>query len=318
MAAAAAAMCLSTFGLGATAPASAADIAIGTGSTSGVYFQLGRAICRTLRRGGSKLSCETLSTPGSVHNLTNVAGNALDLGVVQSDIHYNAINKTGRMKFLDVDFSNIRSVFAGHDEAFTLIARRDSGILSVADLPGKRVNIGNPGSGQRATMEVVMKAMGWTQQTFQVAEQFTAAEHSLALCHNRVQAIVYMVGHPNASVGKAVALCSAMVVPVTGDPFTKLISENPYYAVSEIPGGVYEGSMQPIETFGVKATIVTSSDVSDDIVYEITKQVFDNLRDFRRMHPALGYLDPKEMRREGLAAPLHPGAERYYREKGLY
>ena len=200
---------------------------------------------------------------------------------------------------------------------FTLVARRDSGIRSLADLEGRRVNLGNPGSGQRETMQVVMDAMGWTPKSFALAGDLPASQQSLALCHGQIEAMVYVVGHPNRSIAKATDLCDASLIRVEGPQIDQLVARNPYYSYMTIPGGIYKGNNNPVPTFGVRATVIVDRDMDNDTAYAIVKAVFDNLDKFRRMYPAFGELDPKRMISEGLTAPLHEGAVRYYREKGL-
>lgn len=292
-------------------------IVIGTGSTAGVYYHAGRAICRTVTRAQTGLSCAALSTPGSLFNLSNVHGGALELGIAQSDWQYHAVKGTGPLEFADGRYDDLRAVFSLHGEPFTLVARRDSGIVTLDGLPGRRVNIGNPGSGQRATMEVVMAAKGWKKRDFLLALELPADQQSLALCHDRVDAMVYTVGHPNASVSKAAGLCDAVMIDVSGPDIDELIARNPYYVHAQIPGGIYSGNPDPVRTFGVKATLVTSARVSADLIYLIVKAVFENLDRLRRMHPAFSGLEPERMIKDGLSAPLHEGALRYYREQGL-
>jgi TRAP transporter TAXI family solute receptor len=166
-------------------------------------------------------------------------------------------------------------------------------------------------------MELVMKAKGWTRKSFQFADELTESEQFLALCHDRVQAIVSTVSHPNAAIAKAIELCDAKVVEVAGAEIDKLVADNRFFAATEVPGGLYEGMEDPVKTFGVTVTAVSSTDVDDDLVYTIVKTVFDNLNDFKRLHPALGNLQPGRMMTDGLSAPLHPGALRYYRESGM-
>lgn len=297
-------------------PAAAQDILIGTGSPSGVYYPLGRAICRLVNRYATGVTCEARPSPGSLFNLSNVQGGALELGIAQSDWQYHAVRGTREFEFMDGDFSNLRAVFAAHGEPFTLVARRDSPIRKLADLKGRRVNIGNPDSGQRATMEVVMRAKGWKKSDFLLAEELPASQQSLALCHNRVEAMIYTVGHPNASVGQATGLCDAVIVEVADADIDELVSSRPYYAYTVIPGGMYSGTPDDVRTFGVKATVVTSAQVADELIYAVVKAAFEHLDEFRKMHPAFGILEPEKMIREGLSAPLHEGAMRYYRERG--
>jgi TRAP transporter TAXI family solute receptor len=256
------------------------------------------------------------STAGSVFNLANVRNGELQLGIVQSDWQFHAMNGTSRFSDAGPD-PDLRALFSVHGEPFTVVARRDAGISSFDDLVGKRVNIGNPGSGQRGTMEVVMKAKGWDESVFALAKELPADQQALALCYDQVQAMVYTVGHPNASVGQVLALCDAMIVEVKGPAIDKLVNDKPFYAYTEVTGGIYQDNPDPVTTFGVKATVVSSAKLDADTVYAVVKAVFDNIDQFRRMHPAFGILDPKNMIADGLTAPLHAGAKRYYAEKGL-
>ena len=301
-----------------SSPVSAADLAIGTGSTAGVYFRVGRAICSLVNRQSAdlKLTCEARPAEGSIANLQDVRDGKLQIALAQSDWQFHAAKGSGPFSSAGPD-DKLRSLFSVHGEPFTVVARRDSGITTLNDLKGKRVSIGNPGSGQRATMEVVMAAMGWTADDFALVESLPADQQSLALCHDRVQAMVYTVGHPNASVGKAIGLCDARIIDVSGPAIDKLVADQPYYAYTEIPGGIYSGNDEPVKTFGVKATVVASADLDADTAYALVKTVFDNLDRFRGMHPAFGALAAKHMISDGLTAPLHEGAVRYYKEKGL-
>ena len=302
--------------LGVFTPVHSADVIIWTGSKSGVYYQAGRAICRLIKRNIQGMTCKALETAGSVSNLANVQAGALELGLVQSDLQYHAFHQSGPFEFVDTPYASLRSLFSLYPEPFTLVTRRDANIRTLDDLIGRRVNIGNPGSGQRATMEVVMAAKGWSKDDFQLVTELPAAQQSLALCHDRVQAMVYTVGHPNFSVAKAVSLCQAAISEVSGPDIDRLVSENPYYAHTVIPAGVYPGIDQPVPTFGVLATVVSSSDVDEDQIYNIVKSLFENLDSFRRMHTVFGDLKIETMITNGLSAPLHEGAKRYYRERG--
>lgn len=297
-------------------PLHSAEVIIGTGSKSGVYFQAGRAICRLIKRNIPGTTCTALESAGSVSNLINVEAGALELGLVQSDLQYHAFHHSGPFEFVDTPYASLRSLFSLYTEPFTLVTRRDADIRTLDDLKGRRVNIGNPGSGQRATMEVVMAAKGWSKDDFQLVTELPAAQQSLALCHDRVQAMVYTVGHPNFSVSKALSLCEATITEVSGPGIDRLVSETPYYAPTLIPPGVYPGIVKPVPTFGVLATVVSSSDVDEDQIYQIVKSVFDNLDYFRRMHVVFKDLRPEAMITDGLSAPLHEGAKRYYRERG--
>ncbi|SNR62307.1 TAXI family TRAP transporter solute-binding subunit [Puniceibacterium sediminis] len=291
-------------------------ITIGTGGQTGVYFVVGQSICRLVNRDSAKtgLKCTAPSTGGSIANINAIKAGDMDMGVAQSDWQFHAYN--GSSQFEGDKFDKERAVFSVHSEPFTVIARKDANIASFDDLKGKRVNVGNPGSGQLATMEVVLDAKGWTMDDFALASELKPAEQAAALGDNKVDAIIYTVGHPNGSIQEAVSTVEANLVPVTGEAIDKLVADNPFYAYATIPGGMYAGSPDDVKTFGVKATFVTSSDVADDVVYEVVKAVFDNFDRFKKLHPAFENLKEEEMIKDGLSAPLHPGAIKYYTERG--
>lgn len=303
----------------AGAPAFAQDfISIGTGGVTGVYYPTGGAICRMMAKTRSEhgIRCAVESTGGSVYNVNAVRSGELEFGVAQSDVQFKAYNGEGSLADAGPN-PDLRSVFSIHPEPFTVVARADAGIVNFEDLKGKRVNVGNPGSGQRDTMEVVMNAMGWTMDDFALTSELQAAEQSQALCDNNIDAMVYTVGHPSGSIQEATTACDATLVNVTGDVIDGLVEEFPYYRTATIPGGMYRGNDADTETFGVGATLVTSAAVDEEVVYQLVKAVFEDIDGFRSLHPAFANLDPEQMANDGLSAPLHPGAERYYREAGL-
>lgn len=303
----------------AGAPAMAQEfISIGTGGVTGVYYPTGGAICRMMAKTRSEhgIRCAVESTGGSVYNVNAVRSGELEFGVAQSDVQYKAVHGEGSLADAGPN-PDLRSVFSIHPEPFTVVARADAGIVNFEDLAGKRVNVGNPGSGQRDTMEVVMAELGWDMSTFALASELQAAEQSQALCDNNIDAMVYTVGHPSGSIQEATTACDAVLVNVSGDAIDALVEANPYYRTATIPGGMYRGNDADTATFGVGATLVTSASVSEETVYQLVKAVFEDIDGFRSLHPAFANLDPAEMANDGLSAPLHPGAERYYREAGL-
>jgi TRAP transporter TAXI family solute receptor len=305
--------------LAVSAPAAMAEefITIGTGGVTGVYYPTGGAICRLVNLGRREqgVRCSVESTGGSVYNINTIREGELEFGVAQSDWQFHAYNGTSRFEEQGA-FEGLRAVFSVHPEPFTVVARADSGITTLADLEGKRVNIGNPGSGQRGTMEVVMEKMGWTMDSFALASELKAAEQSSALCDNQIDAMIYTVGHPSGSIQEATTACDSVLVEVSGPEIAALIENNSYYRAATIPGGMYRGNDADIATFGVGATFVSSADVPEDVVYTLVSAVFENLDDFRGLHPAFANLVAEEMASAGLSAPIHPGAAKYYREQG--
>ena len=292
-------------------------ITIGTGGQTGVYFVVGQSICSLVNRGQAQhgIRCTAPSTGGSIANINAIREGSMDMGVAQSDWQYHAYNGTSQFEEQG-PFGDLRAVFSVHSEPFDVVARADSGIKTFPDLKGKRVNVGNPGSGQLATMEVVMDAMGWTMDDFALASQLQPAEQAAALGDNNVDAIIYTVGNPNGSIQEATTTVDARLIPVDTPEIAALVEKWPYYSWAIIPGGMYKGTDEDVKTFGVKATFVASAKVDDDVIYEVVKAVFDNFDRFKSLHPAFASLTEEEMIKDGLSAPLHPGAERYYRERG--
>ncbi|MBO6755793.1 MAG: TAXI family TRAP transporter solute-binding subunit [Roseibium sp.] len=302
---------------GAAQAAEQQFISIGTGGVTGVYYPTGGAICRLVNKNRKEhgIRCSVESTGGSVYNINTIRAGELEFGVAQSDWQYHAYN--GTSKFADAGkFEKLRAVFSVHPEPFTLIVRKDTGIGGFEELKGKKVNVGNPGSGQRATMEVVMEAFGITMDDFALASELKGSEMAQALCDGKIDAMIYTIGHPAAAVTEAATTCDVELVSVEGAPIDKLVSDNPYYRTATIPGGMYNGTDNDVSTFGVGATFVTSSDVPDEVVYTVVKGVFENFTDFKGLHPAFANLKEAEMVNDGLSAPVHPGAEKYYKERG--
>ncbi|MCI4666393.1 MAG: TAXI family TRAP transporter solute-binding subunit [Neomegalonema sp.] len=292
-------------------------ISIGTGGVTGVYYPTGGAICRLVNRDRKThgIRCAVESTGGSVYNINTIKAGELEFGVAQSDWQFHAFK--GTSKFKDNPFPELRAVFSVHPEPFTLIVRADSGIAKFEDLKGKRVNVGNPGSGQRATMEVVMEAFGIKMSDFALATEYKGSEMAKQLCDGSIDAMIYTIGHPAAAIKEATTTCDAKLVSVTGAPIDKLVADNPFYRVATIPGGMYRGTDADTTTFGVGATFVTSAKVPEKVVYIVAKAVMQNIDVFRGLHPAFKTLKPEQMVKDGLSAPLHPGALKAYKELGL-
>ena len=293
-------------------PSAQADdpLIIATASPSGVYHVVGRALCRAI-----DMPCRAQPSDGSSANLRALRESKLYFAMVQSDLQQYAILGTEGFRN-DGPNEGLRSVFSLHSEPFTLVVRRNAGIRDFEDLQQRSVNIGNPGSGQRGTMLRLMDARGWTRTNFRSIHNLPADQQSMELCHGNIDAMVFTVGHPNASVAKAIRLCDAEIIDVQGDTIDLLVAAYPYFTRASIPGGLYSEDQRAVRTFGVKGTLVTTADTDPDLVYRLVSSVFDDFLRFKAAHPALGQLTPQAMIREGLSAPLHEGAIRYYREQG--
>ncbi|MDR5894012.1 TAXI family TRAP transporter solute-binding subunit [Halomonas mongoliensis] len=293
-------------------PSAQADtpLTIATASPAGVYHLAGRAICRVV-----DLPCTAESSDGSSANLRSLRRGEVELALAQSDIHFYAVNGSEGFREAGPD-PRLRSLFSLHSEPFTLVARRDAGIRHLDDLSGRSVNIGNPGSGQRGTMLRLMDARGWSRSSFRMVNDLPADQQAMELCHGNIDAMVYTVGHPNESVAQAIRLCNAVLVDVEGDAIDLLVEAYPFFSRTWIAGGLYGPNQPAVRTFGVRATLVASADTDPEQVYRLVAGVFESLQRFKAYHPAFGTLTPASMIEEGLSAPLHEGALRYYREQG--
>lgn len=292
-------------------------VTIGTGGVTGVYYAAGGAICRLVNKDRAQhgIRCSVESTGGSVFNINTIKAGELDMGVAQSDVQFNAVKGVAQFKDAGA-YTDLRSVFSLHPEPFTVVTRKEANITKFEDLKGKRFNVGNPGSGTRASMEELLGAMGWKMSDFGLAAELKADEHGPALCDGKIDGFFYAVGHPSANIQDPTTTCGAKLVSLTGPAIDKLVAEKPYYAKATIPAGLYPNNPQATQTYGVLATFVSSSKVPADTIYQVVKAVFENFEDFKKLHPALANLKPEEMIKNGLSAPLHEGAVRYYKEKG--
>jgi TRAP transporter TAXI family solute receptor len=262
-----------------------------------------------------ELPCEARTSGGSADNLAALRAGEVPVALAQSDLQYFALTGSAGFQQQGPD-TNLRAIAALHGEPFTLVARRDSGITGFADLRGRSVNVGNPGSGQRGTMMTLLEAWDWRLRDFRPANELPSDQQSLELCHGNIEAMVYTVGHPNPSISQAVRLCNAMLVDVGGEPVEHLVASTPYLTQATIPAGLYGDDQPAVDTFGVRATLVTSTEVDEELIYHLVASLFSNLDDFKTFHPSYADLTPEMMIHEGLSAPLHEGALRYYREQG--
>jgi len=294
-------------------------VTIGTGGVTGVYYPTGGAISRMLNKKSADYDIKATveSTGGSVYNINAVMSGDLEFGIAQSDRQYQAYNGLAEWSGAGPQ-KDLRAVFSIHPESITLIASAESGVKSVKDLKGKRVNIGNPGSGQRQNSIDVLSAFGLGLEDIK-AEQVKAVEAPGLLQDEKIDAFFYTVGHPNGNIKEATSgRIKVGIVSIVGGGLDALLTKNPYYAKAVIPAKFYPNAENKVDadSIGVKATFVASAKLDDEIVYAITKEVFDNLEEFKKLHPAYAVLT-KENMLQGLSAPIHKGALKYYEEAGL-
>jgi len=293
-------------------------ITIGTGSITGVYYPAGGAICRLVNRGRRNhgIRCTVESTAGSIDNIMALRSGQFDIAVAQSDWQHHAVKGTDAFEQYG-PMEKMRSIFSLHSEPLTLVVRDKSDIKTFDDLKGKVVNLGEKGSGMRATMEFVMQRLGWTTANFKKVAKIPASSQARALCDGEIDVMIYTAGHPNGAVQEVTNTCDARIIPVNGKAIDKIVKDNPFYTYTYIPGGMYIGNNEDIKTIGVKATFVTTKDLDDEIVYQVTKSVFNNFDKFRMLHPVFTILDKESLVTEGNTATIHSGAQKYFKEVGL-
>lgn len=300
-------------------PVSPTYITIGTGDITGLYYPVGGAISRILNNkiDSYQIRVAVVSTDGSVYNINSVLRGNLQFGIAQSDRQYQAYYGKKEWKEAGPQ-KELRSVLSIHFESLTMIATLGSNIRKIQDLIGKKVNLGNLGSGQLENARDVLNAFNIQEKS--IDAKYLPALEALKLFHSgQLDAFLYTVGHPNANIMKATSSdIKVRIVPIDGPKIDKLITQYSYYTKSIIPIRFYPGTVQQkdIYSIGVKATLVTSSRVNEKIVYSITKEIFESFDQFKKLHPAYQNLTKIGML-QGLSAPLHKGAIRYYKEANL-
>lgn len=293
-------------------------VTIGTGGITGVYYPTGGAIAKMVNKKKKEYGIRATveSTGGSVFNVNAIMAGNIEFGVIQSDRQFQAMNGMAEWQNMGPQ-EDLRAVFSLYPEAITLVAASDAGIKNISDLKGKRVNIGNPGSGMRQNAIDALTAAGLDYKRDIQAVSVKASDAPGLLQDNRIDAFFYTVGHPAGAIKEATSGPRKVILAdITG--IDGLLEKFPYYSKTSIPMKYYPEALntKDMDTINVKATLVTSAKVSDDVVYAITKEVFDNLEDFKKLHPAYTTLTRTAMLTH-LSAPIHPGAMRYFKEAGL-
>jgi len=294
------------------------NITIGTAGVTGVYYPAGGAICRMVNRGRKEhgIRCAVESTGGSISNLEGIHNKDLDFGVVQSDLLYYAY--TGTEIFSDAGADKkLRVLLSLHPEPFTIVARNDSQISTFDDLKGKKIYTGANGSGMRATMEELISKKGLNTKKFAKFIDLKSNDQTDALCSGKIDALVYSGGHPNGAIQQVTSSCPTHLVGISEKDIDKMLEAHPFYVRATIPANMYNGTSKEIKTFGVRAMLVASVDADEGVVYEVVKAVFENLDNFKTLHPVFASLDAKRMASGENIAPLHAGAIKYYKEKGM-
>ncbi|MGN5030761.1 TAXI family TRAP transporter solute-binding subunit, partial [Aeromonas rivipollensis] len=287
--------------------ATPAYVTIGTGALNGVYYPTGGAICRLLNDDSAShgLHCTVQSTSGSIANLAALAKGDIQLALVQSDVLYHAAHGSGPFAGQTPN-DQLRSLLRLHKESLTLLASATSNISTLADIEGKRVDLGAPNSGDRVTSRALLDAMGWQESQFAVPPVASASNRLEGLCNGTLDAAFLVAGHPNQGIGDLTGRCQARLIPIEGEQIDKLLTQYPYYERSRIGANLYPGQTSAVATFAVTAELVAEASLPETEVRTLRDVLSRNLKQFTRLHPALTTLTPESMQ-AGDILPLHPG-----------
>lgn len=294
---------------------------IGTAGITGSFWATGGQICNLVNRSrkaeGHTVRCTVESTAGSVSNLRSLRAGDLDLALAQSNLEYHAYHGSGA--FEDAGkHEDLRFIMSFTTNRMHVVARKDAGITTMADLKGKRVNTGNPGSGTEATVYMLFEYFGIDpEKDLALDSKLPSREQSKALCDGKIDAYLYPTAVPVATIEEAANTCDVVFVSLEGPALDKLLAERPYFGKVKIPGGSYRGLDEDVVTFGYAAALLTTSALPDDAGYYLAKAVMNGFEKFRQTAPMFSLMQRDTSVTFGKHVPYHAGAERYYREAGL-
>ena len=296
--------------------ADALDILLGTGETGTFSYFTGRKICGLLNRHADDINCKAVAGPDDMHNLTNLRSGALDIGLVDSRMLHDAINKTGYFEFLDISFENLRTLIPLYDIPVTLVVRRSANITSLEDLKGKRINAGAPLSLENLAVDTIMRSKNWSKADFSVVQELPASQSQdkMAFCYGTVQAMVHIGVHPDPSLGQLLNRCRASLADMNDNDIEKLLNDHPAFSKISVTANTYSSNPEAVTTFGTSEMLVTSEDLDEQTVYKIIEVLDRHRQRLQTAHPALSTFAIQPAGKEVTGVESHPGAARYFSE----
>ena len=304
---------LAALSLTTVAMAAPTYMSIATGGTTGTYYAVGGALAAAVTKGG-KIQCTAETGNASVANVNLIATKGIEIAFVQNDITYWAYN--GELMFQGKPLKNIRAVASLYPEHIQVVVAKDAGIKSIADLKGKRVGVGAPGSGVEGDVQAIFKVAGLTYKDLKKADFLDFAATTSRFKDNQIDAGFVVAGYPTASIMDLTTTKDVDLLSFDDAFLAKLHKVYPYFVASTIPANTYKGIDKVTKTPAVMAILITNDAVPADQVYEFLTAMFDNLKDIAAVH-AKGKEITLKGALDGHTAPLHPGAEKFYKEKGL-
>ena len=265
------------------------------------------------------MNCQTVPTLDAVDNLTNLQGGSLDIGLIDSRMLHDAMNKTGYFEFMDISYNNLRTLVPLYNLPFTLVVRSNAKITSLEELKGKRINAGAPRSIQHLAFDTIVKAKNWSKKDFRLVTELSTSQSqdTMAFCHGTIQAMVNIAVHPDSTLQQLFRLCKADLVDMYDNDIEKLVNAHPAYFKIDIAASVYPSQPMGITTFGTRAVLVASDNLDAETVFKIIDAIYNNRKRLKSAHPALSILALDEGQKSAAGIPLHPGAIRYFSEKGM-
>ena len=294
--------------------ANAFDILLGTGEPGTFSHFTGRVLCRVINSQTNDMNCQTVPTPDGVFNLTNLQGGSLDIGLVDSHMLYDAVNKTEKFEYLDISYDNLRSLMPIYEVPVTLVVRKNAKITSLSELKHKRINAGSPGSPQSLAVGNILKAKNWSKKDFKLVQELPSShsQDTLAFCHGEIQAMVHIGVHPNPELQQLFKLCEADMVNMDDDDVQKMLTGHHAFSSMNIPAGTYPTHPGSVTTFGTSMMLVSSTDLDEETVYKIIDTLYRGREYLKSAHPALGALAVSLSEKTGTGVKLHPGAVKYF------
>jgi len=286
-------------------------ITLGTGEENGTYYPVGLSMCKFINQQQKEIKCSVESTYGAIYNINAVLNQEFNFGISQSDTIYHAINN--EMNFVDVKTKKLRSIISIYPELLTFIVNQKSNIKTIKEIKDKRINIGSPYSGSELSTLEVLKKYNIQRSDLSLASSLDAMDTADALRDNKIDGYFFMVGHPTQNIKDAIESLAISIIPIRGKEIDDLINEKNYFTKSFIDATLYDEIDKSIETIGTKSVIVSSADVSEELVYKFVKIIMDNFEEFKKSHQVYKNLSKKSLL-EGLVAPQHKGAMKYFIE----
>lgn len=285
-------------------------INIATGGTAGVYYPLGGAIANILNKNVPGANATAQTTGASVANVNLLKDGSVQMGFVQNDIAYYAVN--GVEMFKDKKVDNLKGLATLYPETIQIVTLQKTGIKSVADLKGKRVAVGAVGSGVEANAHQILEAHGITYKDIKV-QYLSFAEAANNLKDGNIDAAFLTAGFPTAAVQDIAAQNQVVLLPVEDKVADQLIQKYPFYSKITVPANTYPGQDKDVQSLAVRSMLVVNDKVDDQLAYDMAKAIFENLDALKAAH-SVGKLIDKKTALEGMSIPVHPGAEKYFKE----